>query len=168
VRASASTGLVSRRQAQGIRRRIEAPAVSFAAVPAATLAPDGRTAIAPPGAPPAVQAAIAAANRITDRPYRYGGGHARVEDSAYDCSGAVSYALIGAGLLAAPQPSSALMAFGEPGSGAWITVYAHGSHAYLMIAGLRFDTSGRGERGPRWRLEPRAPAGYTARHPTGL
>jgi peptidoglycan hydrolase-like protein with peptidoglycan-binding domain len=144
-------GLVSRRQARGIRRRIErpAPATPLAAVPSATLAPDGRTAVAPAGAPPTVVAAIEAANRITDRPYRYGGGHASVEDSGYDCSGAVSYALIGAGLLDAPLPSSNLMSYGEPGSGQWITVYAHGRHAFVVIAGLRFDTSGRGEKGPR-------------------
>jgi cell wall-associated NlpC family hydrolase len=163
-------GVVSRRQARGIRSRIERPqpATSKTAAPRATLAPDGRTALAPAGAPPAVQAAIAAANRITDRPYRYGGGHARVEDSGYDCSGAVSYALIGAGLLRAPVPSSGLMSYGESGPGQWITVYAHGGHAFLVIAGLRFDTSGRGEAGPRWRAEPRSGAGYAVRHPAGL
>jgi peptidoglycan hydrolase-like protein with peptidoglycan-binding domain len=163
-------GVVSRRQARELRRRIErtAPARPLAATPAATLAADGRTAIAPAGAPAQVQAAIAAANRITTRPYRYGGGHARIEDSGYDCSGAVSYALIGAGLLKTPLPSSSLMSYGEPGQGAWITVYAHGSHAYVVIAGLRFDTSGRGESGPRWRAERRSPSGYTARHPIAL
>ncbi len=163
-------GVVSRRQARGLRRRIErpAPAVPLAVTPTATLAADGRTAIAPAGAPAQVQAAIAAANRITTRPYRYGGGHAHVEDSGYDCSGAVSYALIGAGLLDAPLPSSDLMSYGEAGPGAWITVYAHGSHAYAVIAGLRFDTSGRGESGPRWRTQRRSAAGYTARHPLGL
>jgi hypothetical protein len=163
-------GLVSRRQARGMRRRIEAPALAapLAALPSATLAADGRTAIAPAGAPPAVHAAIAAANRITDRPYRYGGGHARVEDSGYDCSGAVSYALIGAGLLDAPEPSSTLMDYGEPGAGQWITVYAHGGHAYVVIAGLRFDTTGRGEKGPRWRVERRSARAYEARHPPGL
>jgi peptidoglycan hydrolase-like protein with peptidoglycan-binding domain len=163
-------GRVSRLQARGIRSRIERPAPnsSFAAVPEATLAPDGRTAVAPAGAPPAVQAAIAAANRITDRPYRYGGGHASVEDSGYDCSGAVSYALIGGGLLDAPQPSSGLMDYGESGAGQWITVYANGGHAFVVIAGLRFDTSGRGEQGPRWRPDARSGDGYAVRHPSGL
>ena len=162
-------GVVSRRQARGIRLRVERPAPAPVAGPmTATLAPDGRTAIAPAGAPPAVQAAIAAANRITDRPYRYGGGHGSLEDSGYDCSGAVSYALIGAGLLEAPLPSSELMRFGEPGSGTWVSVYAHGGHAYIVIAGLRFDTSGRGEEGPRWRQAPRGGRGYTVRHPVGL
>jgi peptidoglycan hydrolase-like protein with peptidoglycan-binding domain len=163
-------GRVSTRQARGIRARIEhpAPGTSLAAVPQATLAPDGRTAVAPVGAPPAVEAAIAAANRITDRPYRYGGGHAIVDDSGYDCSGAVSYALIGARLLDAPRPSSGLMSYGAPGPGQWITIYAHGGHAFVVIAGLRFDTSGRGEEGPRWRPEPRSGDGYTIRHPVGL
>jgi hypothetical protein len=160
---------VSRRQARGIRERVERPAPStLAAAPTATLAPDGRTAIAPAGAPPAVVAAIAAANRITSRPYRYGGGHARVEDSGYDCSGAVSYALIGARLLSSPLPSGPLMHYGDAGPGRWITVYAHGGHAYVVIAGLRFDTSGRGESGPRWRAERRSGDGYTVRHPPGL
>jgi cell wall-associated NlpC family hydrolase len=163
-------GRVSRLQARGIRKRIERPepAAARAAGPSATLAPDGRTAIAPAGAPPAVVAAIAAANRITDRPYRYGGGHRSVEDSGYDCSGAVSYALIGAGLLDAPLPSGPLMRYGDAGPGEWITVYAHGGHAFVVIAGLRFDTSGRGEKGPRWRAEPRGGSGYTVRHPPGL
>ncbi len=162
-------GIVSRRQARGIRRRVAAAAVAPAPAPAAaTLAPDGRTAIAPPTAPPAVQAAIAAANRITSTPYRYGGGHGRFEDTAYDCSGAVSYALHGAGLLDSPEDSSQLTNFGDAGAGTWITVYARGSHAYTVIAGLRFDTSGNGENGPRWRAEPRSGRGYEVRHPVGL
>jgi hypothetical protein len=80
----------------------------------------------------------------------------------------VSYALIGAGLLEAPLPSSALMDYGEAGPGAWISVYAHGGHAFVVIAGLRFDTSGRGESGPRWRRAPRSAKGYSVRHPAGL
>ena len=160
-------GIVSRRQARGIRRRIAAAAAAPAA-PSATLSPDGRTAVAPAGAPPAVQAAIAAANRITSTPYRYGGGHGSFDDDAYDCSGAVSYALHGAGLLDRPEDSSELMGYGDAGPGAWITVYARGSHAYTVIAGLRFDTSGDGERGPRWRPEPRSGSRYEVRHPAGL
>ena len=113
--------------------------------------------------------AIAAANRITRKPYRWGGGHGRWEDAGYDCSGTVSYVLHHAGLLDAARDSTGLMRFGRRGAGRWITVYAHGSHAYMVIAGLRFDTSGRGEEGPRWRPERRsAPSGFAARHPSRL
>jgi hypothetical protein len=129
---------------------------------------DRRTAIAPLGAPEEVIRAVAAANRITRKPYKYGGGHGRWRDSGYDCSGTVSYVLHAAGLLKRARDSSGLMSYGKRGAGEWITVYAHGGHAYMVIAGLRFDTSGRGERGPRWRLEPRSARGYVKRHPAGL
>jgi hypothetical protein len=163
-------GIVSRSQGRGIRKRARqiAPAGPQPAHGAAVLAADGRTALAPPDAPPPVHAAIAAANRITAKPYRYGGGHGRLEDSGYDCSGAVSYVLRGAGLLRGALDSSGFMRYGLGGPGEWITVYAHGGHAYVVIAGLRFDTSGRGERGPRWRPEPRTGRGYRVRHPEGL
>jgi peptidoglycan hydrolase-like protein with peptidoglycan-binding domain len=162
-------GRVSRVQARGMRKRVQSDERSATPVaPRATLSADGRLAIAPPEAPPEVHAAIAAANRITRKPYRYGGGHGRFEDSGYDCSGAVSYALHGAGLLGRSLDSGRLMRWGEPGRGEWITVYAHGGHAYAVIAGLRFDTSGRGERGPRWRRERRSSRGYAVRHPEGL
>jgi cell wall-associated NlpC family hydrolase len=134
----------------------------------ATLATDGRTAVAPAGAPPAVVAAITAANRINRKPYRYGGGHARFRDSGYDCSGTVSYVLHAAGYLRRPRASGDLMRFGRQGRGRWITVYANGGHAYAVIAGLRFDTSGPGPSGPRWRAQKRSSRGYVARHPVGL
>jgi cell wall-associated NlpC family hydrolase len=134
----------------------------------AAMNPDRRTAMAPAVAPQEVKDAIAAANRITRKPYKWGGGHGRWRDSGYDCSGTVSYVLHAAGLLARSRDSSGLMSYGERGKGDWITVYAHGGHAYMVIAGLRFDTSGRGEEGPRWRPEPRSARGYTKRHPAGL
>jgi hypothetical protein len=137
----------------------------------AVVGPDGRTAIAPESAPQPVKDAIAAANRITDKPYRYGGGHGRWEDSGYDCSGAVSYALHGGDLLDAPLDSSGLARWGQAGRGEWITVYANSGHAYVVIAGLRFDTSSGGSNsgsGPRWRETERSASGYTARHPAGL
>ena len=149
-----------------MRRRVERPVEAPGA--AATLSADGRTAVTPEGAPPQVQAAVAAANRITSRPYRYGGGHGRLDDSGYDCSGAVSYVLHAAGLLRRARDSHGLMAWRRRGPGRWITVYANQGHAYMVIAGLRFDTSGRGESGPRWRPEPRSPRGYVARHAWGL
>ena len=135
--------------------------------PAATVNEDG-TATAPAGAPPAVVAIIAAANRIATLPYRYGGGHAKVEDTAYDCSGSVSYALIGAGLLASPMPSGDFAKWGEAGAGQWVTTYSNAGHIYMVVAGLRFDTSGRSKAGTRWQAAMRAPTGFVARHPAGL
>jgi hypothetical protein len=134
----------------------------------AALAPDHRTAVVPIGAPAPVARAIAAANRITRKPYRWGGGHGRWDDAGYDCSGAVSYVLHAAGLLDTAQASFGLMGFGRRGAGRWISVYAHGGHAYVVIAGLRFDTAGRGEEGPRWRPERRSRVGFAVRHPAGL
>ena len=126
------------------------------------------TAVAPEGAPDRVKKAIAAANKIITKPYRYGGGHGSFEDSGYDCSGTVSYALHGAGLLKSPMASTGFMSWAQPGKGKWITTYAHGGHMYVIIAGLRLDTSGSGGKGPRWRTEYRSPSGFTARHPRGL
>jgi len=134
----------------------------------AQLSPDGRVAIPPASAPDAVKNAIYAANRITNKPYRYGGGHRRFRDSGYDCSGGVSYALRGGKFLKRPLHSSAFMRWGAAGPGQWITVYTNPGHAYVMIAGLRFDTSGPGERGPRWRKSARSARAYSARHPEGF
>lgn len=130
-------------------------------------------AAAPAAAPARVQRAIWAANEIVGRPYRYGGGHATFKDTGYDCSGTVSYALRGARLVRRPMASGAYTAWGRPGRGRWITTYANGGHMYVVIAGLRLDTSSAGERrdsgeGPRWRDTTRAPGGFVARHPKGL
>jgi cell wall-associated NlpC family hydrolase len=120
-----------------------------------------------PGVPGAVLRAIAAANRIADLPYRYGGGHGSFADSAYDCSGSVSYVLHGAGRLRAPMDSSDLMSYGAPGRGRYITIYTNPGHAYMVIRGRRFDTSGRWQ-GSRWSHSMRSSAGYVVRHPPGL
>lgn len=136
--------------------------------PIAQLSPDGHTALPPEAAPVQVSAAVDAANQLTSKPYRYGGGHRSFRDNAYDCSGSVSYALHGAGLLGRPLDSSALMSWGLPGRGAWITVFTNPGHAFVVIAGLRFDTAGPGARGPRWRPGGRVMRGFTARHPVGL
>ncbi len=133
----------------------------------ATLLPDG-TAAAPAAAPPQVQQAVWAANAIQKAPYRYGGGHASFVDNAYDCSGTVSFALGAATLLKRPRDSSGFMRFGQTGPGRWITVYANPGHAWMVIAGLRLDTSSAGAgggKGPRWRATGRPEAGYTVRHP---
>jgi len=137
----------------------------------ARISSDGRTAIAPSDAPQEVKDAIAAANRITTKPYRYGGGHGKWEDSGYDCSGSVSYALHGGGFVSKPLDSTGFESWGRAGKGAWITVYANSGHAYTVIAGLRFDTSSAGaggESGPRWRNKWRSPDGYVVRHPAGF
>ena len=125
-------------------------------------------AYAPEGAPPEVKLAIWAGNRIQGKPYRYGGGHRAFKSSGYDCSGTVSYALHGGGLLDSPLDSGKFMRWGERGPGAWITVYANRGHAFMIIAGLRLDTSGSGGTGPRWRPEPRPLRGYRVRHPVGF
>jgi cell wall-associated NlpC family hydrolase len=125
-------------------------------------------AYAPAGAPLAVVRAIRAGNRLQTKSYIFGGGHKSFDDWAYDCSGTVSYALHGGGLLTAPLNSVSLMSWGEPGAGSWITVYANRGHAFALIAGLRLDTSGTGGRGPRWLTVPRSTNGFEARHPAGL
>jgi membrane-bound lytic murein transglycosylase B len=133
----------------------------------AVLQPNGLAA-APTAAPPAVKAAIAAANSIATTPYVWGGGHASFYSYGYDCSGAVSFALYGAGLLDTPLTSGSLESYGEPGPGRWITIYANATHAYVVIAGLRWDTVGDAHgTGPRWHAEPPYPAGFVVRHPTG-
>ncbi len=101
-------------------------------------------------------------------PYLYGGGHGKWEDRGYDCSGSVSYALHGAGLLEASMPSGGFMNWGDAGPGQWITTYAHGGHMFMTVAGLRFDTSGRSGAGTRWQADMRSKRGYSVRHPPGL
>jgi len=125
--------------------------------------------VAPPeNAPAPVKAAIAAANRIHTLPYIWGGGHARWASPGYDCSGAVSYALHGAGLINTPMDSGEMMTWGAPGKGRWITIYANAGHAFAVIDGVRWDTSGDSEgTGPRWHPEMVSTAGYVARHPAG-
>jgi hypothetical protein len=129
----------------------------------------GGIVIPPVSAPPRVKRVIAAANKITKKPYIYGGGHGRWWDRGYDCSGSVSFALHGGKFLESPLPSGSMESWGLAGEGRWITVYANGGHAYAVIAGIRFDTSGDegGETGPRWHTELRDNIGYISRHPAG-
>jgi hypothetical protein len=138
----------------------------------ATIGP-GFKATIPVGAPSQVVRAIKAANKINRRPYIWGGGHRSFKSKGYDCSGAVSFVLHKAGVLRSPLVSGQLASWGSPGPGAWITVYANRTHTYMVIAGLRYDTSPRGEwidqgRGPRWRYTLRAPTGFAIRHWNGL
>jgi cell wall-associated NlpC family hydrolase len=136
----------------------------------ATIASDG-SAIPPENAPPQVVAAIQAANQIKDTPYVWGGGHGSFESSGYDCSGAVSYMLHGGGFLSSPLDSTGLASWGDEGAGSWITVYANSGHAYAVVAGLRWDTSGTGGSGPGWSTSLDGyldPSAYTVRHPSGF
>ena len=122
----------------------------------------------PAGAPDVVKRVIQAANAIADRPYVWGGGHGSFESSGYDCSGAVSYALHGGGLISSPLDSTGLTTWGEPGEGNWISVYGNAGHVYMVVAGLRWDTSDTGGTGPSWHTSMRSSAGFIPRHPAGL
>ncbi len=126
--------------------------------------------IAPKSAPARVKAVIAAANRIRTKPYVFGGGHARWWDRGYDCSGSVSFALHGGKFLESPLPSGPMERWGLIGEGRWITVYANPGHAYAVIAGYRWDTSGNtdGKTGPSWHEDLRDNVGFAARHPAGF
>ena len=135
----------------------------------------GRTALlrdgvayAPKRAPAAVIRAIAAGNRLQGKPYKWGGGHARPDDSGYDCSGTVSYVLREAGLLKGSMPSRGYFAYGKKGEGKWITVYIRNGHVFMTVAGLRLDTGGPGgESGPLWKPQTRQGKGHVMRHPAG-
>ena len=127
-------------------------------------------ALAPAGAPEVVKAVIDNANAIVGRPRRRGGGHGSFYSYGYDCSGSVSFALFGGGLIPRPLTSGELEGWGAPGPGKWITVYANAGHTYAEIAGLRFDTSGtESGTGPRWHLEARPDdRNFVVRHPPGF
>ncbi|MGI8411567.1 MAG: hypothetical protein ACR2QA_03545 [Solirubrobacteraceae bacterium] len=130
-------------------------------------------AYAPSRAPIQVQEAIWAGDAIRHKPYIYGGGHGSFTDAGYDCSSSVSYVLHAAGLLSSPLDSGSFMSWGSRGLGKWITVYTNPSHAYVQIAGIRFDTSAQDDpnpppgTGPRWRPLVSDHSGFMARHPTG-
>jgi peptidoglycan hydrolase-like protein with peptidoglycan-binding domain len=123
-------------------------------------------AVAPADAPAAVKGVIAAGNRIATKPYVYGGGHGTWDDNGYDCSGSVSYALHGGGLVSTQLDSTGFESYGSRGNGRWITVYANAGHAFMVVAGLRFDTSGASP--SRWQSDMRSGAGYVVRHPSGF
>jgi cell wall-associated NlpC family hydrolase len=163
-------GKVSRPDAKALRVTVESSSRKALAAPTtgkAVVGPDG-LAVAPTDAPPLVQAIIESGNRIAKKPYKYGGGHGRWEDTGYDCSGSMSYAFHGAGMLDQALDSTGFESWGEAGKGTWVTIYAKSSHAFMVVAGLRFDTSGRANQGTRWQADMRSSAGYVVRHPEGL
>ncbi len=125
--------------------------------------------VPPNSAPLRVKRVIAFANRIRTKPYVWGGGHGHWWDRGYDCSGSVSYALHGGDFLKSPLPSGPLERWGQGGEGRWITVFTNPGHAYAVIAGYRWDTSGDAHgTGPRWHEDLRSQSGYVARHPVGF
>jgi peptidoglycan hydrolase-like protein with peptidoglycan-binding domain len=169
------TGVVSFAVAHALRAAVASAPTTTSAV---ALAPGGKavlnadgTASPPANAPAAVRNAIAAANRIAFTPYQYGGGHGSFRSSGYDCSGSVSYALHGGGLLSSPEDSSQLESYGSAGPGQWITIWANPGHAYMRIAGLFFDTAAQSSSNSndRWSTTRPSPiGGYVVRHPDGL
>ena len=150
-----------------IRRELQQAFGTSQVVNRASLSGDGLATV-PSSAPHAVEGIIRAANAVALLPYVYGGGHARWEDSAYDCSASVSFALAAAGFLKGPLDSTSFMSWGKPGPGKWVTIFANQGHAWMIVAGLRFDTSGLRIGGSRWTAETRSTAGFVLRHPPGL
>src|SRR5215204_689509 len=167
-------GIATTREQRAIRRAVKDPGSGGAAyvsppppekvVPRAkgTLTADG-FAVAPESAPEAVKQVITAGNGIATTPYKWGGGHAQWDDTGYDCSGSVSYALHGAGLLGSALVSGDFMSWGAPGKGRWVTIYANPGHVYMVVSGRRFDTTGRDRSGSRWQARSRSAAGYAVR-----
>ena len=163
-------GVVTRRDARRLKRVVAKMSQEEEAEPSpdeATLGRDG-LAVAPASAPERVKQVIDAANRIAKKPYVYGGGHGDGESRGYDCSGSLSYALKGGRMLGRSLDSTGFMSYGVAGRGKWITTRANRGHAYMIVAGLRFDTSARKRTGTRWSKEMRSPRGYTGRHPRGF
>jgi peptidoglycan hydrolase-like protein with peptidoglycan-binding domain len=115
-----------------------------------------------------VAGVIAAGDEIATRPYVWGGGHGSFVSEGYDCSGSVSYALHGGGLLSSPEDSTALESYGEPGPGREITIYANSEHVFMVVDGKRYDTVALAETGTRWSSSMASTGGYVARHPAGM
>jgi peptidoglycan hydrolase-like protein with peptidoglycan-binding domain len=173
----AQDGIVSKAVELALRAKVNA--IEADPPSASTRINADGTATAPAGAPTVVQDIVAAANQIIDTNYKYGGGHGKWNDTGYDCSGAVSFALHGGGLLAAPEDSTQLESYGSAGPGHWVTIYANAGHAWIVVAGRAFDTANFGGpnipagTGPRWRTNPTGnlndgTGAYIVRHPPGL
>jgi peptidoglycan hydrolase-like protein with peptidoglycan-binding domain len=159
-------------QVVAMLRRLDAGGASSSHPAPAPSAPAGHArllangqAVAPADAPDAIKGLIAAGNRIATKPYVYGGGHGTWNDRGYDCSGSVSYALHGGGLIGTQLDSSSFMSWGSSGNGRWVTIYTNPGHVFMVVAGLRFDTSGASP--SRWQTSMRSGDGYTVRHPAG-
>jgi cell wall-associated NlpC family hydrolase len=151
---------------RGARRRSTGPTGDAAISDAEVL--QGGIALPPLEAPQPVHDIIQAGNSIARTPYLWGGGHGKWLDKGYDCSGSISYALAAGGLVSGPLDSGRLMSWGKPGPGKWVTIYTNPTHVYMVVAGVRFDTSGQRVTGSRWQSTMRAGGGFVARHPPGL
>src|SRR5215208_6466891 len=172
-------GVATTREQRAILRAVKAPSSGGAAyvappppekvVPGAkgTVTADG-FAVPPESAPENVKDVITAGNAIATTPYKWGGGHAKWDDTGYDCSGSVSYALHGGGLLDSALVSGDFARWGQEGNGRWITIYANGGHVYMVVAGMRFDTSARSQSSSRWTMQQRPSDGFSITHPKGL
>jgi len=157
----------ARKELSSFKRHLSTSTAFLPTGPKARVLRDG-TAVAPEDAPEPVKRVIQAANAIAKFPYKWGGGHGAWRDDGYDCSGSVSFALAGAGLLRSPLASGGFIDWGKEGPGKWITIYTNPGHMFMVVAGLRFDTSGRGRKGTRWQEGTRGPSGYVVRHQPGL
>src|SRR3954469_16937745 len=153
-------GVASRREQRAIRRSVVSPGTGgaqFSPPPTSQVAPGAKgtvtgagSPVPPASAPRVVKRVIAAGNKIAKTPYKWGGGHGSWDDNGYDCSGSVSYALHAGHLLDSPLVSGDMAHWGERGRGNWITLYANSGHVYMVVAGMRFDTSARSRTGSRW------------------
>src|SRR5512132_1332662 len=159
-------GVATRREQRAIRRAVASPGSggsTYVPAPTGEVVPGAKGevtadgfAVPPASAPSVVKRVVAAGNKIAKTPYKWGGGHRSWDDTGYDCSGSVSYALHGGGLLDSPLVSGDLADWGGRGRGSWITLYANSSHVYMVVAGMRFDTSARSRTGSRWTSESRS------------
>jgi peptidoglycan hydrolase-like protein with peptidoglycan-binding domain len=164
------TGVVSYSVAAAIRQAVAQAETASGPVQHATIDSAG-LAVPPANAPQAVVNVINAANQIATKPYIYGGGHGKWNDTGYDCSGSVSFALHGGGLLTTTEDSTQFESYGAAGPGQWITIYANAGHAYMQVAGLWFDTAAqsRSNGNNRWSTRRASSAsGFVVRHPAGL
>jgi cell wall-associated NlpC family hydrolase len=172
-------GIATTREQRAIKRAVKDPsaggAVYVTPPPPETVVPGAKGtvtadgfAVPPESAPEAVKEVIAAGNAIATTPYKWGGGHGQWDDTGYDCSGSVSYALHGGGLLDSALVSGDFARWGSAGQGRWITIYANGGHVYMVVAGMRFDTSARSQTGSRWTMDQRDSGGFSVTHPRGL
>jgi cell wall-associated NlpC family hydrolase len=175
-----SNGVATRREQRAIRRAVAEPPTGGGAVyvtppPVTKVEPGAKGvvtaqgfAVPPASAPRAVKEVIAAGNEIAIAPYKWGGGHRGWRDDGYDCSGSVSYALHGAGLLDSALVSGDFARWQQKGPGRWITIYANRDHVYMVVAGMRFDTSAQSRTGSRWTAEARSADGFSPTHPENL